>query len=66
MSAFVDFGNVYDGVDNFDAGELRASTGVALMWRSPMGPISISYAYPFKKEEGDDIERLQFTFGGQF
>ena len=66
VSAFVDFGNVFDGVDNFDAGELRASTGVALMWRSPMGPISISYAYPFKKEEGDDIERLQFTFGGQF
>ena len=66
VSAFVDFGNVFDGVDNFDAGELRASTGVALMWRSPMGPISISYAYPIKKEDGDDIERLQFTFGGQF
>ena len=66
VSAFVDFGNVFDGVDNFDAGELRASTGVALMWRSPMGPISISYALPIKKEDGDDIERLQFTFGGQF
>ena len=66
VSAFVDFGNVFDGVDEFDAGELRASTGVALMWRSPMGPISISYAHPIKKEDGDDIERLQFTFGGQF
>ena len=66
VSAFVDFGNVFDGADNFDAGELRASTGVALMWRSPMGPISISYALPIKKEDGDDIERLQFTFGGQF
>ncbi|MFP7722834.1 outer membrane protein assembly factor BamA [Lysobacter sp. A3-1-A15] len=66
VSAFVDFGNVFDGADNFDAGQLRASTGVSLMWRSPMGPISISYAYPLKKEEGDDIERLQFTFGGQF
>ena len=66
VSAFVDFGNVYDGIDNFDAGELRASAGVALLWRAPVGPISISYAYPFKKKEGDEIERLQFTFGGGF
>ena len=39
VSAFVDFGNVYNGFDNFDAGELRISTGIALLWRSPMGPI---------------------------
>jgi outer membrane protein insertion porin family len=66
VSAFVDFGNVYDGIDNFDANELRASAGVALLWRAPVGPISISYAYPFKKKDGDEIERLQFTFGGGF
>ena len=36
------------------------------MWRSPMGPISISYAYPLRKEDDDEIERLQFTFGGTF
>jgi len=66
VSAFVDFGNVYRDIDSWDAGELRASTGMALMWRSPMGPISISYAYPFKKKEGDELERLQFTFGGTF
>jgi len=66
ISAFVDFGNVYNGVDNFKANELRVSTGVALLWRAPVGPISISYAFPLKKEDGDEIERLQFTFGGQF
>jgi outer membrane protein insertion porin family len=66
VSAFLDFGNVYDGVDNFDASQLRASTGVALLWRAPVGPISISYAFPLRKEEGDEIERLQFTFGGAF
>ncbi len=65
VSAFVDFGNVYDGSDNFDAGDLRVSTGVSLLWRSPMGPLSISYAYPIRKKDGDQIERLQFTFGGQ-
>ncbi|SJZ72404.1 outer membrane protein assembly factor BamA [Novilysobacter spongiicola] len=65
-SAFIDVGNVFEDIDAFDAGELRASAGMALMWRSPMGPISISYALPIKKEDGDDIERLQFTFQGGY
>ena len=66
VSAFVDVGNVYTDSNAFDSGDLRVSTGVSLMWRSPMGPISISYAYPVRKEDDDEIERLQFTFGGSF
>ncbi|KRG69040.1 outer membrane protein assembly factor BamA [Pseudoxanthomonas dokdonensis] len=66
ISTFVDFGNVFDGIDNFETSELRASAGVALLWRAPVGPISISYALPLRKEDGDEIERLQFTFGGAF
>jgi outer membrane protein insertion porin family len=66
VSAFLDFGNVYKDFDAFDAGELRASTGVALLWRSPMGPISISYALPLRNQPLDEVERLQFSFGGQF
>ncbi|GAB6197132.1 outer membrane protein assembly factor BamA [Lysobacter xanthus] len=66
VSAFVDVGNVFAGRGDFDAGELRASTGVALLWRSPMGPISISYAFPLRKKDNDEVERLQFTFGGVF
>ena len=65
VSAFLDFGNVYDGWNNFKANDLRVSTGVSLLWRSPMGPLSISYAFPIRKKAGDQIERLQFTFGGQ-
>ena len=66
VSAFVDFGNVFHSTSDFDAGQLRASTGLALLWRAPVGPISISYAIPLRKEPGDEIERLQFTFGGAF
>lgn len=66
VSAFVDFGNVFADTDSFDAGELRASTGISLLWRAPVGPISISYAFPLRKEDEDEIERLQFTFGGAF
>ncbi len=66
ISTFLDFGNVFSDTEGFDASKLRASTGAALLWRSPMGPISISYAFPLRKEDGDEIERLQFTFGGAF
>ncbi|WP_454832892.1 outer membrane protein assembly factor BamA [Pseudoxanthomonas wuyuanensis] len=66
VSAFMDVGNVFDGIDNFETSELRASAGVALLWRAPVGPISISYAFPLRKQDGDEIERLQFTFGGGF
>jgi outer membrane protein insertion porin family len=66
FSAFVDFGNVYRDIDSFDFNEFRVSTGVALLWRAPVGPISISYAYPLRSFDGDETERLQFTFGGAF
>jgi len=74
VSAFLDFGNVYRDYNDFDAGELRAAAGVSLLWRSPMGPLAISYALPIRSKDadpanffpGDDTERLQFTFGGQF
>lgn len=66
VSAFVDVGNVFKDIDSVDAGELRASAGVALLWRAPVGPISISYAFPFRTGEDDELERLQFTFGGAF
>lgn len=78
VSAFVDVGNVFASTDAFDSGDLRASAGIALLWNAPVGPISISYAYPLRKkdsifasdgsllEEGDEVERLQFTFGGAF
>src|SRR3546814_2811726 len=57
ISAFVDFGNVFKDVDAFDADELRVSTGIALMWRAPVGPLSISYAFPLRQGADDEHER---------
>ncbi len=65
-SLFVDVGNVFDGIDNFEANELRASYGVSLQWQAPVGPIIISYAIPLRDKEDDELERLQFTFGTTF
>jgi outer membrane protein insertion porin family len=66
VSAFIDFGNVYRDADDFNIDTMRYSAGVALLWRAPVGPISISYAFPIHQEPGDEPERLQFTFGGAF
>lgn len=46
--------------------ELRYSAGAALTWISPMGPIKLSYAYPLKKKEGDEVQRFQFQLGTVF
>ena len=66
LAWFVDVGNVFDDLDSFEARELRMSTGIALRWQAPVGPIVISYALPFNDDDLDRTERLQFTFGNTF
>jgi outer membrane protein insertion porin family len=66
VSAFVDFGNVYRNADDFNIDTMRYSAGIAMLWRAPVGPITISYAIPISKQPGDETESLQFSFGGQF
>ncbi len=67
MSAFFDVGNVYDtDDDSVDIGELRYSTGLALKWLSPMGPLGIVFALPLNDEGDDETENFQFTFGTAF
>ena len=65
ISAFVDYGNVFSRTSEFSLSKFRVTTGIALQWQSPVGPISISYALPIRSEDADEIERLQFTFGNQ-
>jgi outer membrane protein insertion porin family len=66
LAAFVDYGNVYTSPSDWEAKTLRISSGLSLQWQSPLGPIAISYAIPIQRERTDELERLQFTFGGQF
>ncbi|MBS0576962.1 MAG: outer membrane protein assembly factor BamA [Proteobacteria bacterium] len=66
LSTFIDFGNVYTKPGDFQFRSYRASYGVSLQWRAPIGPVIISYAQPFLSDRGDQFERLQFTFGSSF
>ena len=68
VSWFVDTGNAYPSWNSFSAKTLRASTGLSLHWQSPMGPMIINFALPFRTQPGDGYyeERIQFTFGSTF
>ena len=64
VSAFVDFGNVYR--NKVELSELRASTGLSLLWLSPVGALTFSYAIPINDQEGDELQAFQFTLGSAF
>lgn len=67
---FSDFGTLRNtdakGAGVLDTGSLRASLGVGFSWRSPFGPLRLSFAFPVVKEEFDKREIFRFSFGSRF
>jgi len=66
IALFIDTGYVYENISAFDVSKLRSSFGLSVTWEAPIGPIVISYAFPFNDQEGDRTEDLQFSFGTTF
>ncbi len=69
VSFFFDTANVW-GVD-FDStindnSKIRSSTGVAIDWFTPIGPLSLSYALPLTKHSTDVTEEFRFNIGTTF
>jgi len=66
IALFVDTGYVYENVQAFELDKMRGSFGLSVTWEAPIGPIVISYAFPFNDRPGDRTEDLQFSFGTTF
>ena len=66
MSVFLDGGEVTGPSYYPGSMGMRYSTGVALTWLSPMGPIKISYAKPLNAQPQDNIQKFQFSLGSMF
>ncbi len=66
MSLFWDVGNVFDDIGYYNSAELRQSTGLSLIWLSPIGPLSFSLSNPLNDKPSDSTESFQFTLGSSF
>ena len=66
LSGFVDAGAVYGPGDLPGSAGLRYSTGAAVIWISPMGPLKFSYAVPLNKQPEDKLQKFQFNLGSMF
>ena len=69
FSFFVDAGNVW-GVDYSDLisdnSKIRSSTGLAIDWFTPVGPLSFSVSQPISKADTDKTETLRLDIGTTF
>ncbi|MGM0475924.1 MAG: outer membrane protein assembly factor BamA [Pseudomonadota bacterium] len=63
---FIDGGNVFADIDDFDGDEIRASYGAGLNWLTPVGLLQLSYAQPLIAEDDDELETVQFNIGMPF
>ncbi len=67
---FTDVGTLRDpdvtGPEVADKDSIRMSIGFGLVWRSPFGPIRLSFATPVLKEDFDKDEVFRFSFGSRF
>ena len=51
---------------SLESSNIRSSTGVAVNWFTPVGPLSFSYAIPIQSESTDKKEKFRFKIGTSF
>jgi outer membrane protein insertion porin family len=72
LSTFIDGGATWGPDDylrrynSFNFKDLRYSTGIALSWISPVGPLKFSLAKPLNAKQDDRTQVFQFTLGTVF
>jgi len=69
LKYFIDVGNVW-GVDYSDtideSNTIRSSTGLAINWFTPVGPMNFSFVQNLSKASTDKTESFQFNIGTSF
>jgi len=66
IGAFVDIGSITESVSNFDLNDIRASSGIAFSWYTPIGPIGLNWTKPLISKTGDNLKTFSFNLGTTF
>lgn len=61
---FCDAGNAFLAADGIRFDQMRVSVGAGLRWLSPIGPLRIEAGFPLNARTGDQVQTIQFSFGG--
>ena len=63
---FVDIGNVFEKVNDFEYNDLRASYGIEFNVLTPIGGVTVGFVDTLNSKEGDDTQPIVFQLGGNF
>jgi outer membrane protein insertion porin family len=63
---FLDAGNVYLRLSDFDLGDLRYTTGLSLRLGTPVGPLRVGYGYKLNRREGESKGEWYVALGQAF
>jgi outer membrane protein assembly factor BamA len=63
---FVDGGNVFERVTDFNVTELRGSMGFGVRYKSPIGPIRLDLGFKLDRRESERRSVLHFSIGQAF
>jgi outer membrane protein insertion porin family len=65
--AFMDFGNVFFNIPDFNLGQLKYAAGVGLRYMTPVGPVGIDIGFPLNPiSEHKDNYHINFSIGQTF
>jgi Outer membrane protein/protective antigen OMA87 len=68
LNLFLDAATILevDYDSSLESNNIRSSTGLAVNWFTPVGPLSFSYAIPLSSESTDKKESFRFQIGTSF
>jgi outer membrane protein insertion porin family len=61
---FCDAGNAFLAADGIQFDQMRVSVGGGIRWLSPLGPLRVEVGFPLNAQTGDQVQNVQFSFGG--
>ncbi len=65
-AAFLDFGNVYPTISDFDPGDLRKTAGFGLRFQTPFVLIRLDWGFKLDRQPGESLSQIFFSIGQAF